>query len=399
MTHMRRTFRVAAAGLLCALCVQTGVQAAELNLTVGYLRLEEPAHPVLSGLDPVPERRGIEGAELGVKDNQTTGGFLGHSYALDVVSLAPEAPAADVAAAARDMLAKTRVVVLDMSSEAALAVADLAEAKGAILINAASGDVALRGALCRANMLHTALEDGMAADALMQVLLSKRWTKLAMIVGPTPEDGVRAQTYRQAAQKFGLKIVSEATWTFDSDLRRAASREVPLLTQGFKSHDVVLIADAHDDFARYIEHNTWEPRPVAGAGGLTAVAWAPVIEQWGAAQLQSRFTDMTGRVMTPRDYAAWAAVRALGEAVTRTGSTEETALSAYLLSDGFELAGFQGRPLSFRNWNGQMRQPVPVVNAHAQVVAAPLEGFEHPQNPLDTLGTDQPESECHAFGE
>ncbi|WP_417267316.1 ABC transporter substrate-binding protein [Celeribacter baekdonensis] len=396
MTYLRRAICVAAFGMLCALCAQAGVQAAELDLTVGYLRLEEPAHPVLSGLDPVPARRGIEGAELAISDNQTTGGFLGHSYALDVVSLAPEA---DVLAAARDMLDKTRVVVLDMSSEAALAVADLAEAKGAILINAASGDAALRGVSCRANLLHTALEDDMAADALMQVLLSKRWTKLAMIVGPTAEDGVRAQTYRQAAQKFGLKIVSEATWTFDSDLRRAASREVPLLTQGFKSHDVVLIADAHDDFARYIEHNTWEPRPVAGGGGLTAVAWAPVIEQWGAAQLQSRFTDLTGRVMTSRDYAAWAAVRAVGEAVTRTGSTEAAVLHDYLLSDGFELAGFQGRPLSFRNWNGQMRQPVPVVNAHAQVAAAPLDGFEHPRNPLDTLGTDQAESECHAFGE
>jgi hypothetical protein len=46
-----------------------------------------------------------------------------------------------------------------------------------------------------------------------------------------------------------------------------------------------------------------------------------------------------------------------------------------------------------------MRQPIPVVNARAQVASAPLEGFEHARNPLDSLGTDQAESACTAFGD
>ena len=103
--------------------------------------------------------------------------------------------------------------------------------------------------------------------------------------------------------------------------------------------------------------------------------------------------------MRPRDYAAWAAVRTLGEAVTRTGSATPTDLRAFILSDDFELAGFKGRPLSYRRWNGQLRQPVPVVQPRALVAEAPVEGFLHQRNELDTLGLDQGESACTAFGD
>ena len=150
------------------------------------------------------------------------------------------------------------------------------------------------------------------------------------------------------------------------------------------------------DFARYIAYNTWTPRPIAGSEGLRPVSWAPVVEQWGAAQLHSRFHELAGRDMTPRDYASWAAVRAIGEAVTRTKSADPTTIRAYLLSDKFELAGFKGRKLTFRDWNGQLRQPVHLVHPRAQAAMAPLEGFLHQSNELDTLGLDRPESACDA---
>ncbi|SFJ81859.1 amino acid/amide ABC transporter substrate-binding protein, HAAT family [Celeribacter neptunius] len=369
--------------------------AAALDVSIGYLRFERPPHAVLSNLDPIPERRGIEGAELALGDNRTTGKFLGHDYGLEVISVPFDG---DIFAAARAMEADHDLILLDMAAKDMLAIVDAAPA-GTLFFNVGSRDPALRDSACRAQLLHAIPSLAIEADALMQVLLAKGWNKLAMIEGPTPQDKALAETYRKSVQKFGLKIVSEASWSFDTDLRRAASREVPLLTQAFKPHDVVLIADAHGDFARYIEHNTWQPRPVAGASGLEAVAWAPVVEQWGAAQLQSRFEHLSGREMTPEDYAAWAAMRTIGEAVTRLGQTDPAELRDYILSDAFELAGFQGRPLSYRHWNGQMRQPIPVVNAHAQVASAPLDGFEHARNPLDTLGIDLAESRCSAFGD
>ncbi|MEM9813184.1 MAG: branched-chain amino acid ABC transporter substrate-binding protein, partial [Pseudomonadota bacterium] len=174
---------------------------------------------------------------------------------------------------------------------------------------------------------------------------------------------------------------------------------VPLFTQDLPRHDVLLIADEIADFGRYIAYNTWEPVPVAGSEGLRPVAWAPVVEQWGAAQLQGRFEETADRDMAPLDYAAWAAVRTIGEAVTRTSSDDAATLRAFILSDAFELAGFKGRPLTYRGWNGQLRQPIPLVTERAVVASAPLEGFLHRTTELDTLGLDAPETACTAFEE
>jgi ABC transporter substrate binding protein (PQQ-dependent alcohol dehydrogenase system) len=55
--------------------------------------------------------------------------------------------------------------------------------------------------------------------------------------------------------------------------------------------------------------------------------------------------------------------------------------------------------MSFRPWNGQLRQPIPVVTERAVVMQAPVEGFLHQRSELDTLGLDAPESRCTAFQE
>ena len=161
---------------------------------------------------------------------------------------------------------------------------------------------------------------------------------------------------------------------------------------------MLLIADATDDFGRYVEHNAWLPRPVAGSDGMVPSGWSPVIEAWGAVQLQNRFRDAANRSMRGQDYAAWAAIRAIGEGVTRTNVADAASLRRYLLSDAFQLDGFKGRGLSFRTWNGQLRQPIAVANSRALIALAPLEGFLHQRNEMDTLGQDQTESACTAFG-
>ena len=70
----------------------------------------------------------------------------------------------------------------------------------------------------------------------------------------------------------------------------------------------------------------------------------------------------------------------------------------YLLNE-LQLAGFKGRPLSFRAWNGQLRQPMGLAHQSALVAMAPLDGFLHSRNELDGLGYDKPESNCKAFEE
>lgn len=385
---MRLTLAVA---LVCALA--TGARA-ETEIDVTYLRAEAERPPVLSNLDPVPEDLGIAGARAGREDNATTGGFLGHVYRLETLSVPP---GGDVRAAARAALGRSGLLVLDAPAETVLAVADLAEAQGALILSVAAQETALRGRDCRANVLHAAPSFAMRADALMQFAVSRRWTDLVMIAGDYPDDLAFAEALERSAAKFGQRIAARKTWRFDADMRRNASREVPLFTQDLGDHDLLLVVDEVGDFGRYIAYNTWLPRPVAGSEGLAPRAWAPVVEQWGAAQLQHRFEQVAGREMRPRDYSAWAALRAIGEAVTRTGSADPATLRAYMLSDAFELAGFQGRPLTFRPWNGQLRQPIPLVHARALVASAPLEGFLHQRTELDTLGLDAPESGCAAF--
>jgi ABC transporter substrate binding protein (PQQ-dependent alcohol dehydrogenase system) len=124
------------------------------------------------------------------------------------------------------------------------------------------------------------------------------------------------------------------------------------------------------------------------------MSWHRVQEQWGSTQIQRRFTEIAGRWMEERDYGAWLGVRAIGEAVTRTGSGDVAALRAYLRSADFALGGFKGVGLSFRPWNQQMRQPVLLVNKRVLVSVSPQPGFLHQRTPLDSLGYDEPETDC-----
>lgn len=378
---------------LAAMCTGS-VFAAETRMTIGYLKVETPAPPTLSNLDPIPDDIGVAGARTGLQDNLTTGKFLGHLYELTERSVSVDD---DVLSKAKEVLETTPYLILDAPTDVLTSIADLPEAQGALVFNTSSGDIALRDAACRHNLLHSLPSDAMRTDALAQIFVQKRWTDLVMITGTYPQDQSYADAMRRSLKKFGLKLSGERIWDADADLRRTASQEIPVFTQEFDDYDAMIIADEVQDFGRYVLYNTWQARPVTGSEGLSAVTWSPVIEQWGAAQLQSRFEELNTRDMTSQDYAAWAAVRTLGEALTRTNSADPDVVRDYIFSDAFELAGFKGRPLTYRGWNGQLRQPIAIAHPRALVAQAPLEGFLHQVNELDSLGLDEPESTCEAF--
>lgn len=373
-----------------------GGASAQTPVEVGatYLEQEVERPPTLSNLDPVPEDLGRAGAELGLADNETTGRFLGQSYRLTSQVVPVDG---DWVAAATAALAESKLLVVNAPAEALLALADLPEAADALIFNAGAPDRRLRDDACRSNLLHTLASRAMRADALAQFLGRKRWGRWALIAGPQPGDQAFAEALRASATKFNLEIVEEKTWVFNADIRRNAAQEMPLFTQELAEHDVLLVTDEPGDFGRYLAFNTWDPRPVAGSEGLVPVTWSGVVEQWGAAQLQNRFEKQAGRDMRSEDYAAWAAMRSIGEAVTRTGESDPAALRDYILSDAFELAGFKGQAMSYRTWNGQLRQPIPLVQPRALVALAPIEGYLHQHSELDTLGLDAPESACRAF--
>ena len=155
-----------------------------------------------------------------------------------------------------------------------------------------------------------------------------------------------------------------------------------------------MVADESDVFGEYLPYRTWDPAPIAGTHGLRPTAWHRSHEQWGGTQMQGRFEDSAGRWMTEKDYAAWLAVRSIGEAVTRTNTADATMLRDYLVGDQFEIAAFKGEGLTFRTWNQQMRQPVLLVAPRMLISVSPQDEFLHQRTPLDSMGFDLPESNC-----
>jgi ABC transporter substrate binding protein (PQQ-dependent alcohol dehydrogenase system) len=327
-----------------------------------------------------------------VADSNTTGRFLQHDYRLQI-----EVSDDDQGAlrAAREAVAAGRtLIVADLPAATLLALAQDPAVRGrAIIFNAGAPDNALRQNQCVSGLLHTLPSRAMLGDALAQFLIARRWKNWLILSGARDADAAWVRAYTRAAQRFGAKIVAQKQWTFDTDLRRTAQQELPLFTQA-RDYDITLVADEIGDVGEFVPYNTWLPRPVAGTQGLTPTGWSSVVEQWGAQQLQNRFRETQGRGMTDRDYAAWVAVRAIAEAVTRTGLTSSAELYTYLLGEDFEIAAFKGRSLTFRTWNGQLRQPIPLVQPRAVVSQSPQAGFLHPRTELDTLGYDQPEANC-----
>jgi ABC transporter substrate binding protein (PQQ-dependent alcohol dehydrogenase system) len=365
-----------------------------LNVVIGVLGRQK-APPPLYDLSATPPDEGLQGARLAQRDNNTTGAFLGQHFDLDEVLLAPGQSA--VAAAQKLADAGVGLIVADLAAAELLAVADALRDRGVLVLNVAAPDDSLRGKDCRANLFHTAPSRAMLTDALAQFLAVKQWSKLFVILGPHVGDRLYAEALRGSAKKFGLKIAAEKPWTYGA-LARARGDSVTmadalLFTQGV-TYDIMVVADEAGDFGDYISYRTWDPKLVAGTQGLIAASWHPTQYAWGSEQLQERFLRQAGRLMRPVDYQAWVAVRALGEAVVQTRTADPRAISAFMLGPDFDLAAFKGVGVSFRPWDRQMRQPLLLAQPASLVAVAPLPGFLHQRTPLDTLGVDEPETEC-----
>jgi ABC transporter substrate binding protein (PQQ-dependent alcohol dehydrogenase system) len=336
------------------------------------------------------QNQAIAGARLGLSDNNGTGRFLGQSFRLREAAISNETIEADPS---------WSLIVADLQASQLLAIADLPAMHDATILDVATADDALRQESCRANVLHILPSRAMLADAMMQYLVTKNWRRIILLAGHEPADGLYAEAMRRAAKKFRVSIVADREWSFNPAAQQAdtghfqVNAEVAEATRG-EDYDVLVVADEAGNFGDQLAYRSDKPRPIAGTQGLTPTAWSPAFDEYASMQLQNRFQREAHRPMTARGYAGWLALRAIGEAATRAGKTDPRAIGAYMHSNDFSLAGYKGAPLSFRPWDGQLRQPVLLADGRSLVSISPQPGFLHQFNELDTLGIDQPESQC-----
>ena len=383
--------------ILLAALAATAWAADPAEVGIGYLRLMAP-RITLSLLQTPADNDGVAGALMAIDDNNTTGKFLNQRFSLEEVRLRDK----DDPAAATTALADRGVslIVADLAADLLLKAADVGRSRGLMLFNAGAIDDSLREEDCRANVIHTAPTRSMLADALAQYLAWKQWRRWLLVVGSHPADKLYAEALKRAARRFGARIVAERVFEDTGGARRTDSgvvqvqRQIPVFTQEAPAYDVLVAADESEVFANYLPYRTWDPRPVAGSAGLVPASWDASHGQWGAYQMQNRFTARFSRRMTALDMQAWSAVRMIGEAASRARSAETKDIVAYLKSPEFALAAFKGQRLTLRDWNLQLRQPILLADGRMVVSVSPQEAFLHQVSELDTLGVDRPESKC-----
>ncbi|MCC2097740.1 MAG: amino acid ABC transporter substrate-binding protein, partial [Hyphomicrobiales bacterium] len=278
--------------------------------------------------------------------------------------------------------------------------------KPALIFNIADASDDLRRKVCSAEIVHAAPSLAMLTDALIQYLVSKKWRNLVLLEGPDPADAVRAASYQRSARKFGARIVLHKTFRAGNDPRQRESNNPALLTALRGDYDAVIVADRAYEFARSLPYRINKPRPVIGAIGLTPVAWHWAWERNGAPQVNSRFRrlrekssqhDRKDNQMSGRDWAAWISMKMIAQAVLQAGAGSFEKQRAAILR-GSEFDGAKGLAVSVRPWDQQLRQPVLLAGADFVAANAPMPGFLHRTNRLDTLGDDRRETPCQLDG-
>jgi len=385
-----KMLRCAAAAALLGVAALSAAQAAVLKATL-----------ITPEDDPRLERSRLERAYLGHPGGPATDALQvaldegrfeleasGSSVTLDSTGAA-SLDAARAAARAAEK-AGAAVLLTDLPADWTLAVADAVKLP---VINLGEAADNLREKDCRARLFHTLPSERMRSDALAQTLVARKWSKLLLLTGPDPQDQQRSATVTASLKRYGLQVVASKPYKLSADPRERALANPLLLTAG-SAYDVVWVVDSAGEFARSLPYRTVLPRPVVGDAGLVALAWHAQFERYGAPQVSRRFAKAAKRPMTAQDWSAWIAGKLLVALASAAPKGPATAWAQALPKATID--GSKGTTLSFRAWDGQLRQTLLLSDGQGVVAQAPVDGVLHPSNVLDTLGADAPEKLCKA---
>ncbi len=367
------------------------------TFTFLYVSVADDAHYAqtksYTGLVLRDRKPPIDGAQAAIRESRIIGRSVGVKFSLEHVELESAENAADRLAG---LIAKTaaKAVLLDLPPAPFRAVVGrFSDDDDVVFFNIRHRDDTLRQSTCAQSLFHALPSNRMLTDALAQYLKSRGWTRILVLAREAQEDRNLADRFVASAKKFGLTIADRRAFVLGNDPRERDKNNIALLTGGAR-YDAVFLADGEGEFGRYVPYATFRPRPVVGTDGLVASAWHWTWERYGAPQLNQRFDRRASRRMAEEDWAAWVAVRSVVEAVARSASTDIAAIKQTLTADDFAVDLYKGVPGSFRPWDHQLRQPVLLHTYNAVIARAPIEGFLHKDNILDSLGIDQGESTC-----
>ena len=263
-----------------------------------------------------------------------------------------------------------------------------------LFFNIRNRDDEFRNKNCSVNLYHPVPSYRMLTDALAQYLLKRGWKNVLLLRGPGKNDHAYADAFVSSARRLRIDIVDDRNFTLSNDPRERSKSNVLLLTGGV-DYDVVFVADSQGDFGRYVAYQTYLPRPIVGDEGLTPVAWHWTWERHGAPQLNQRFGRIEkDRHMRSEDWAAWIGIKSVVTAIRKMKSQDIKIIQKFLKDDRTTIDNYKGNPGSYREWNNQFRQPILLHTHNAVVARAPIDGFLHQTNNLDTIGYDQGESKC-----
>ena len=217
---------------------------------------------------------------------------------------------------------------------------------------------------------------------------------MLLLAGPDPASLADAGAFEAAAEKFGVEIVETRPFELTNDPRRRELSNLALLTGGV-DYDVVYVADAVGEFARFVPYATYAPRPVVGSAGLRALAWHWSLERSGAPQLNQRFARRSDR----RDVAA--GLGRLGRRADGGRGDHQDRRHRHAASCAPSSNPTTSRSISTRACRAatgpgtaSCASRSSLADSDATIAVAPLPQFLHETNVLDTLGTDRPQTAC-----
>lgn len=327
-----------------------------------------------------------DGVKMALEEGQFELEAAGAKVALD------SKPAATLEAAKAAALAAEKagaaVLLADLPADWQLTITDAVKIP---VLNLSEPADRLRAQDCRARLFHLIPSERMRADALAQTLVSRKWSNVLLLIGPSPADQQRAVTVQASMKRYGLKVAGSKPFKMSADPRERDLANPLLLTAGAQ-YDAVWVVDSDGEFARTLPYRTVLPRPVVGDAGLVAVAWHAQFERFGAPQVSRRFMRATKRPMTAHDWSAWMAGKALVGAAVAVPKGPAAAWAQAIAKTPVD--GSKGVGMTFRPWDGQLRQTLLLTDGQGVISQAPIEGLLHPTNVLDTLGADAPEKLC-----